>query len=294
LTTSQAAPPPFWRAIGLTFETCVRNVRACLMLSATYALFVGLAGAIGRSASLNVDPTHIAGGELIAVGAAVVAAVITLFLVAIFVYPPTIGALCIVGSAAVEEDEIDPAGVFRRTIDRALDAVGAGVLTLLIVAGPLLVLGVVGAAVGLVVSPTVAFTVVAFPLLLLFVPSLYVFIRLSLAIPVVMREGLGPIDALRRSWELVHGAWWWVFGVYVVVGLVAGLINGIVTSLGGATGGVGGFLASAILSTVGAAAATSLIGVASGVVFSGRALPHVATEPPVVTAPEEPAEPAEP
>src|SRR5438093_542912 len=75
LATSEPAPPPFWQTLGLTFQTCVRNARTCLMLSAPYALLVGVALAAGRSVSLNVDPTTIAEGELVAVGTAFIAAV---------------------------------------------------------------------------------------------------------------------------------------------------------------------------------------------------------------------------
>jgi hypothetical protein len=283
------APPPFWRAIGLTFEACVRNARACLLLSGVYALFVGVALAMLGRPAFTVNPTGLAEGELLVVGAAVVAAWGTSLLVGIFVLPPTIGALTLLGSATVEGDEVDAIGVLRRAMDRALEAIGAGVLTAVIVLGPVIALGLFGAVVGVVAGREAGFAVIAFAVLLV-IPVVYVAVALSLAVPVVMREGLGAVDALRRSWELVRHHWWWVFGVYVVVGLVASVINGIVTSLGTQPEGVIGFLVAAVLNTIGAAIFTALLGVAVGVVYSSRTLVRGGAEPAVVV-PDAPSPP---
>ncbi|MCI0440489.1 MAG: glycerophosphoryl diester phosphodiesterase membrane domain-containing protein [Chloroflexi bacterium] len=42
----------------------------------------------------------------------------------------------------------------------------------------------------------------------------------SLAIPSVVVEGRKPVPALRRSFQLVRGSWWRVFGIFVVVSLI--------------------------------------------------------------------------
>jgi hypothetical protein len=60
-------------------------------------------------------------------------------------------------------------------------------------------------------------------LLLLVVPGLMLFTRWSLAVPVVMLEGLKPRAAMRRSRELVAGHGWAVFRVLLNVTVLAGL-----------------------------------------------------------------------
>jgi len=73
-----------------------------------------------------------------------------------------------------------------------------------------------------------------------FVVSIWVSIRLTLAVPAVVLEGAGPVDALRRSWQLVQGSWWRVFGITLLAGIVVAFIGfilqlpfNIVSSLAG-------------------------------------------------------------
>lgn len=50
----------------------------------------------------------------------------------------------------------------------------------------------------------------------------FVSVRLSLVIPVMVLEGHGPIDALRRAWQLTAGAFGRTLGHYLLGGLVGG------------------------------------------------------------------------
>lgn len=59
--------------------------------------------------------------------------------------------------------------------------------------------------------------------LLLVVPGLILFTRWSLAVPVVMLEGLKPRAAMRRSRELVAGHGWAVFRILLNVTIMVGL-----------------------------------------------------------------------
>ena len=59
--------------------------------------------------------------------------------------------------------------------------------------------------------------------LLLVVPGVILFTRWSLAVPVVMLEGLGPRAAMKRSTALVKGHGWAVFRVLLNVTILAGL-----------------------------------------------------------------------
>ncbi|HEX6934480.1 MAG TPA: glycerophosphoryl diester phosphodiesterase membrane domain-containing protein [Streptosporangiaceae bacterium] len=76
------------------------------------------------------------------------------------------------------------------------------------------------------------------------VVTIWVSIRLTLAVPAVVLEGAGPIDALKRSWQLVQGSWWRIFGVTLLAGIVVAFIGGILQlpfSIVGSLAGGGGF-----------------------------------------------------
>ena len=57
--------------------------------------------------------------------------------------------------------------------------------------------------------------------------TIWISIRLTLAVPAVVLEGAGPVEALRRSWQLVGGSWWRVFGITLLAGIVVAIIGGI-------------------------------------------------------------------
>lgn len=301
------APVPFWRAVGLTFESSFRHLRTCLALVSVYAVLNGVASAIGAAVSIDLDPLRASSGELLAIGAAAIAGVGMLVIVAIFIYPPTIGALSLVGSGAVSADVVETHGIVGRMLDRALEAIGAFVLTALVLLVAPITAGVLALIAGFVGGAEAGFATLIFALIVLSIPAVYVFVRLSLAVPVVVREGAGPVAAMRRSWELVGGGWWWAFGVGLVVFFGASILSGVISSIFslGALGLPGSappespnFVLVAVGSTAGAAVQGVLYGVVTGVLYAARAqlkpapelaLPDDEDEP---QAPDVPAEPA--
>lgn len=50
---------------------------------------------------------------------------------------------------------------------------------------------------------------------------LWIFVRWSVAVPALLAEGIGPIRAIQRSWELTRDNWWRLFGILLVVYLLA-------------------------------------------------------------------------
>ena len=262
----------FFGAIALVFRTAFRHPKTCLAISAVYAVLSGVTNAVGRSSTGVVDPAMLDASDVAAAGIEALIALAVLVLVNIFVAPVTLGALSLVGSASVYGDEIDTEGIVRRALDRALDAVAAAVLTALLLGVPLIAVGLVALLFVLFSGPLAGFAVLLFGSLFLAIPLLYAFVRVSLAVPVVMREGSGPVEALRRSWALVAGGWWWVFGVSVVMALIIALINGFVSfrSFFGQDTTLD-FIVGAIVSTVAAAITVTLFGIASGVVYATRA-----------------------
>jgi hypothetical protein len=67
---------------------------------------------------------------------------------------------------------------------------------------------------------------IALGFVLLVLPGLFLLTRWIVVTPVVVLEGKGATDSLRRSWELVRGHGWPVFGVLVVT-LLIGMVGQI-------------------------------------------------------------------
>jgi hypothetical protein len=88
--------------------------------------------------------------------------------------------------------------------------------------------------------------------LLLIVPGLILLTFWSVGAPAIVVEGIGPVDAFKRSWQLVRGDAWAVFGVLVVVFLIVLVISfvlgAIATPIG--DGEVSTWIASIISTTI--------------------------------------------
>ncbi|MDQ5823930.1 MAG: hypothetical protein M3441_06910 [Chloroflexota bacterium] len=72
------------------------------------------------------------------------------------------------------------------------------------------------------------FMFVCFASILMFVTVLfyaYIFVRLTVIIPALMVENLGPMQALRRSWQLVQGYWWRTLALVLVLGILGAVIS---------------------------------------------------------------------
>lgn len=75
------------------------------------------------------------------------------------------------------------------------------------------------------ILPLIAFGIlfgigVAIGLVLIIVPGLILLTFWSVGAPAIVAEGAGPIEAFGRSWQLVRGNAWSVFGTLVVVLLI--------------------------------------------------------------------------
>lgn len=66
--------------------------------------------------------------------------------------------------------------------------------------------------------------------ILLIVPGFIVLTFLTCAVQALVIEGRRGREALRRSWNLVRGFGWKVFGTIIVAGLLSGLVNGLLTT----------------------------------------------------------------
>jgi hypothetical protein len=64
-------------------------------------------------------------------------------------------------------------------------------------------------------------------LVLLVLPGIYLFVRWYVTAQAIVVEGLGAVDGLSRSGELVRGQWWRVFGVLLVSLLIGAIAAAI-------------------------------------------------------------------
>lgn len=66
--------------------------------------------------------------------------------------------------------------------------------------------------------------------ILFVIPGFFILTRLSVGIPALVVEHKRGTEALSRSWNLVKGHGWHVFGTLIVTWLLAGLVSSILTS----------------------------------------------------------------
>lgn len=59
------------------------------------------------------------------------------------------------------------------------------------------------------------------------IPGIWLVVALYFASQAVVAEGRSPVDALRRSRELVRGQWWRVFGIGVLFSVAVGVVSGV-------------------------------------------------------------------
>jgi hypothetical protein len=71
---------------------------------------------------------------------------------------------------------------------------------------------------------------IAVGFLLLIIPGFIVLTFLACAIPVLVIEDRRGVEALRRSWDLVRGQGWHVFGTIIVAALLTGLVSSVLTA----------------------------------------------------------------
>ena len=69
--------------------------------------------------------------------------------------------------------------------------------------------------------------------ILLIIPGFIVFTYLTCGIPALVIEDRRGREALRRSWNLVRGRGWPVFGTIIVAGLLTGIVNSALTAPSG-------------------------------------------------------------
>lgn len=100
------------------------------------------------------------------------------------------------------------------------------------------------------------------------VVMVWLYVGWSLSTPAVVLERQGVIAALKRSFRLVKGSWWRVFGILLLTAILAGLISGILPlPFQGVASAIadpndpsptGAFIVSMVITTIGTAIAATI------------------------------------
>jgi hypothetical protein len=72
--------------------------------------------------------------------------------------------------------------------------------------------------------------VVALGFICLIVPGIYLVVALYFSTQAVVAEDRSPVEALRRSRELVRDQWWRVFGIGIVFSVMIGVVSALFTA----------------------------------------------------------------
>ena len=110
--------------------------------------------------------------------------------------------------------------------------------------------------VAILLASIVAGLLIAIGFVLLIVPGIFVLVSLAVVWEALIIEGIGPMESIKRSWRLVSGERWRVFGagllvivlMVIFVGVVSAVIALILASGLGVSGGMTGYLVQQVAS----------------------------------------------
>ena len=161
------------------------------------------------------------------------------FLYLIIVNPIIVGALTFATSDRYLDREATIGSCMRRILKKTVlwPFLGVIILKSLIIASPLIVIGIIAAIVGVsaalihntvVIGIGIAIGVIAFIAAIFAV--VFITYRLTLVEPTFIVEMHGVGNAINRSWKLMEGNFNKAFVVLLVAGLVTSIIPGILTA----------------------------------------------------------------
>ena len=91
-----------------------------------------------------------------------------------------------------------------------------------------------------------AFAIIFLMIVALIVVGCFLTVKFAFTSSAVVLEGLGPVDAMKRSWSLSKGSFWRILGRIWLIGIVTGLISAVLGGIVGAILGVGAAAADSV------------------------------------------------
>jgi hypothetical protein len=108
----------------------------------------------------------------------------------------------------------------------------------------------------------VLFALAVFGGLILFVvPGVIFAVRFSVSVPALVVEGRRGTEALSRSWNLVRGYSWPVFGAFLVAFLLTSIVNSVLTSTSA------NWFVQGVLASIGSIVTTPFVGLVIGLIY---------------------------
>ncbi|GAA0982230.1 hypothetical protein GCM10009555_051770 [Acrocarpospora macrocephala] len=176
-----------------------------------------------NESTVTDDPDAILGSLAGLLGGAVLTLIVSVISMVVLT-----GILTSVVGRSVFGESISIGQAWRQTAGRVLPLLGLGLLQTLMVFGiivvPFLLIGVMaGTFLG-------AGAVVLFFLLLVggVIGAVFLYTKMSLAGAAIVLERIGVFAAIGRSFRLVRGDFWRVFGILLLTAIVAGLVQGAI------------------------------------------------------------------
>lgn len=205
--------------LGLTTAVVVIAQLIALVLQ------IGPLAATGSLAVLGKGGSEVSDAALIASSLSSLAAVVATGLATIVLS----GLLTVVVGRAVFGAHITIGDAWQRARGRLLALIGFVVLEFL--GAAILIAIVVGVLIAVVsaVNGAAAFVIGAPLVVALIVGLVYLGVMLGFTPTLIVLERLDVVSAMRRSFALVKGDFWRVFGIVVLAQLVAGMIAGAVS-----------------------------------------------------------------
>jgi len=233
--TSILGPRNFGDIIGEAFRIYGRNFLKLLAIVAIVEVILVVLGTILNFSLWQPIYMYIMSGgniEFLApfIGTFIVMGII-LLVSYIVAYPLMTGALVHAVSEQYLRQTLSIGQAYGFAWRRLLAMIGAGILAFLAVAG------IIAICISVATFSWVGWICIVIGI----VAAVYLMIGWIFLWQAALLEGLGPIAALSRSWALVKGNWWRVFGIMLVVGLIAGAISailGIIPVVGGIIGSI--------------------------------------------------------
>jgi hypothetical protein len=278
---AEAAPKPGvipLRPLGVgeildgAFASIRRNPKAVLGLSAvvmtisavistTVSLtLLNLAGGVDLPRSGQQLTTRQAEHLLGQITAAVLPALAVSLLLTIVVQAILAGLIAPIIARGVGGQQIGAGDAWRAMAPRLPSLLLATLLVLLASLGPAVIVALILLAAYLAGAPAGVYAAVGLP----GVPGavllgIWLSTMLSLVTPVVVLEKATAGRALARSWRLVQGSFWRMFGILLLAGLIVAVAGAILqlpfTFIGGMVSAGGGFSVGTVIAVLGSIAA---------------------------------------
>ncbi|WP_353354831.1 hypothetical protein [Intrasporangium sp. DVR] len=132
---------------------------------------------------------------------------------------------------AIQGRKVTLAQTWQQTRGRILAAIGTTLLILLMLVGLVVAVAIVVAGLWSSGGGQATFAVTLLVLLLAVAAAVYLWVKISFAVSIVVLETAGPWRAIRRSWQLARGGpAWRIFGIRLLTTIVAWIAGSIIAT----------------------------------------------------------------